>query len=583
MMQHTQYFLLGCLIVAFLACPSCTGNSRPTDEDFQAWVADPHHRIYPGSFGRDLKERDVVIEGGLNELLIAQLAVKSSRALEGLSVTWTDLVGPGNSIPRNSVRVRFPKLIPVDENGQWTPDALMELTSFSLKGNCAQGLWLDLRVPADVVPGDYLGTVSVMHSGESLAEFNLKLEVLDFALPPVTEDHFYFNILMDLGSISREHGLERWSEEHWSLIEKYVENWAEHSQDAVTVFIVEDPWVGDTGFPVAGVLLWKLSGKWEDLEAPRFQFDFSHFDRFVEMCLRAGIDQNIQCWSPVMMPHLDYSLITYEDTAAKQTRTLRVEAGSEDYKRVWSQFAESFERHLREKGWLDLTTIGLDEISSADLDRIVPVFQEIAPDLQLMVSGGDEQGKYAEFSPETAFHYGYIQSEVPLPDIEKRRREGKRTLLYTAVSPLYPNTFIFSEPLESRMLPWLIWKYDFDGYIRWAWNFWVDGFWQQPRYKWHSGDMFFVYPGEEGPLDSIRLEMLLKGAQDYECLWMIREHLARIRGQDQLAKAAEIEEKLVQAMELATQQMDPVRPYRPLPSDLGEARRQLNQILIELK
>ena len=123
----------------------------------------------------------------------------------------------------------------------------------------------------------------------------------------------------------------------------------------------------------------------------------------------------------------------------------------------------------------------------------------MAPDLKLMVSGGDEEGKYSEFSSEMAFHYGYIESEVKLPDRLTRRKQGKRTLLYTALSPLYPNTFLFSEPLESRMLPWLVWKYDFDGYIRWAWNFWLDGFWKKPRYKWPSGDNFLVYPGEDGP------------------------------------------------------------------------------------
>ena len=437
-------------------------------------------------------------------------------------------------------------------------------------------------MPEDALPGKYQGTLSVLHSGRSLADFDLTVEVLDFTLPPVTEDHFYFNILMDLGSIAREHHVERWSEEHWKLIERYVENWAQHSQDAVTVFIVEDPWVGDTGFPVAGALIWELEGQWEDLQRPQFQFDYSHFDRFVEMCLKAGIDQNIQCWSPVMMPHLDYSLITYKDTESGQICSIRVEAGSEDYRRVWSQFAESFEAHLRDKGWLDLTTVGLDEISTEDLDKIIPVFQEIAPDLQLMVSGGDEKGKYADFSPETAFHYGYIESEVPLPDTRQRRSEGKRTLLYTAVSPLYPNTFIFSEPLESRMLPWLVWKYDFDGYIRWAWNFWVDGFWKQPRYKWRSGDMFFVYPGEDGPLDSIRTEMMLKGAQDYECLWMIREHLDELRRTGEMGRVEEMEGRIGEAMELATQQADPVRPYRPLPADIGAARKQLNQILVEL-
>lgn len=581
-MQRKIRFMSGYLLLLLVPWASCSAGPDQPEGEFQAWIADPHQHVYPGSFGRDLNSSTVSLEGGRNELLICQLAVKSSQPMAGLSTEVTDLVGSGDSIPKEAVRIRYPQLIPTDENGQLTPDPLLPLTRFSLQSNVAQGIWVDLQIPEEIEAGSYSGTLSITESGRSLAGFELAIEVLDFTLPPVPEDHFYFNILMDPGSVAREHKVDRWSERHWELLEQYVDNWARHSQDAITLFIVEDPWVGITGFPVASVLIWELPGKWEDLETPTFQFDYKNFDRFVEICLKAGIDQNIQCWSPVMMPHLDYSLISYQDTAANQTRSIRVEAGSAEYRRIWSQFAKSFETHLREKGWLDLTTVGLDEISTEDLDKIVPVFQEIAPDLRLMVSGGDEKGKYADLSQETAFHYGYIESEVPFPDIKKRRREGKRSLLYTAVTPLYPNTFIFSPPLENRMLPWLVWKYDFDGYIRWAWNFWVDGFREQPRYKWRSGDMFFVYPGEDGPLDSIRTEMLVKGAQDYECLWMIRQGLTRLRDQGQAAKVEQIEKQLADALELATRQVDPFRPYQPLPSDLAEARRLLNQILMEM-
>ncbi len=568
--------------VFVLAGLSACGVQKETESGaFQAWVADPHHRVYYGSFGRDLQAREIRTEAARNEQVMVQLAVKSSLRMQGLAVKVTDLEGVGGRIAGESIRVRYPDFLPVDENGQWTPDPLRPASRFDLEINQAQPIWLDFRVPVDIGAGLGEGSLMVTRGGDLLAEFHLVVEVLDFTLPPIHEDHFYFNILMDLGSIARQHKVERWSEEHWELIEKYVENWAQHSQDAVTVFLVEDPWEGDTGFPVAGVLIWKLPGSWEALGDPRFELDYSHFDRFVQMCLDAGIDENIQCWSPVMMPHRDYSVITYEDMESGEVRKLRIEAGSSEYERVWSQFAESFEDHLRRKGWLELATVGLDEISTENLDKIVPVFRRIAPDLQLMVSGGDEDGKYSDLSSEMAFYYGYIDSEVPFPDISKRRSEGKRTLLYTAVRPLYPNTFLFSEPLESRMLPWLVWKYDFDGYIRWAWNFWVDGFWEQPLHKWRSGDMFFVYPGEDGPLDSIRTEMFLKGAQDYECLWLIREKLERLREEGRSDEVKKIEVQVTKAIELATQQVDPVQPYRPRVSDLAEARRILNRILVD--
>jgi hypothetical protein len=223
--------------------------------------------------------------------------------------------------------------------------------------------------------------------------------------------------------------------------------------------------------------------------------------------------------------------------------------------------------------------MGLDEISTENLDIIVPIFQNIAPELSLTLSGGDKKGKYTHLSNEMAFYYGYLESDVTLPDVSKRRAEGKKTLLYTAVSPLFPNTFLYSKPLESRMLPWLVWKHGFDGYIRWAWNFWRDGFWARPRHKWNSGDMFLIYPGEDGPMDSIRSMMLRKGAQDYEILWMVQELLTRLEGDGKTDEAETLREKMNRAIQLGTRQFDPLHRYHTTPSDFTEARRMLNQIL----
>lgn len=550
-------------------------------QQIQSWIADPSRRVYPGSFGRESGSQEIALEAARNETAIFQLAVKSGTDMTGVAIGISDLRGPG-LISRSYARVRYPELIPVDENGQLTPDPLAVKPSVDLKANQAQGVWCDISVPTETPAGVYRGEVTVARAGAQVGSFTLSLNVLPFAFPSVSNDHFYLNILMDPGSIARMHDVARWSEAHWALLDAYVKDWANHSQDAITVFFIEDPWEGDTGFPVAGVVDWKLAGAWSDLKDPQFSFDYAHFDRFVEMCLRAGIRRNLQAWSPVNMPHHDYAVIHYRDTSVNQPRTLKVNAGTPEYERVWSQFAKSFEQHLHEKRWLEITTVGLDEISTVNLDKIVPVFRKVAPNLKLMVSGGDEAGKYQEFSPEMAFHFGYIKSEVPLPDTAERRKHGKRTLIYTANTPYRPNTFLFSEPLESRMIPWLIWKYDFDGYIRWAWNFWLPGFRDQPRYKWHSGDMFLVYPGRDGPVDSIRSEMLRQGAQDYECLYLVREQLDRIRKAGRTAVVSQAEERVKAAVELATQEDDPVRPHRPLPSDIPEARRKLNRVLQEL-
>jgi hypothetical protein len=548
------------------------------EKEFQAWVADVHKRVYPNSFGRDLQNRRIDLQACRNEFVAFQLGVRSPEPVRNLSVRVSGLA------LANSVRVRFPGLIPVDENAQYTPDPLWEVPSIDLDAYQSQGVWIDFRVPRDADAGAYHGSVEVLRDGRTAVQFQLSVQVLPAELPEPAGYHCYLNILVDPSSVARFNKLPLWGEEHWQQMGSYVNDLAAHGQKTITAFIVDDPWNSVTGFPVRSLVEWKHKGEWNGSD--QLSFDFTQFDRFVRMCLKAGIGDHIEAWSPLVQPHSDYSMLTYIDTATGQTRRMRLAAGSAEYKSAWGSFVRAFQDHLRLQGWLDKTYLAFDEIPSGVLDRVVPLFHESAPDLKLMISGGDEEGRYMAESRELAFHYGYYSpgSGVQLPDIPVRRKAGKRSLLYTAVTPLYPNTFLFSDPLESRYLGWIVWKWDFDGYIRWAWNFWPATLWDQPFFTWHSGDMFFVYPGPNRPVDSIRWEMLRQGLEDYECLWLAR------KGLDEMSLAGRNPEfvrrgrdALAHAVDLATQQFDRNKiPRDPIPARMDEARRIVNQVLVDL-
>ena len=564
------------------------GRPAPAWENtFQVWISRPELRVYSNSFGRDRTARDVELEGFRNEDVLAQLGVRSPEPVKALAVRASDLVSTeGHRISANQIRIRFPGLMPVDESGQYTPDPLWQAASVPLNAYQSQGVWIDAKIPQNTAPGEYKGTLDVIRDGARAATFHVTLKVLPATLPDPSGYHCYLNILFDPSSVARFNHLPLYGEEHWKQLQNYVEDLASHGQKSITAFIVDDPWNMDTGFPVRNMIWWKFPGKWTAAHASEMTFDFEPFDRFVTMCLKAGITGQIQCWSPLVQPHTDYSIVTYTDTTDGERRKLNLPAGSADYQAVWGRFASAFQEHLRAKGWLNKTYLGFDEIKTDVLDRVMPFFHQTAPDLKFMVSGGDEKGHYSAESRETAFHYGYYSpgSGIELPNIPERRREGRRTLLYTAVTPLYPNTFIFSEPLESRYLGWIIWKWGFDGYIRWAWDFWPATLWDEPQYKWHSGDMFFVYPGKDGPVDSIRWEMLLKGIQDYECLWQAKQGLEKARASGSNAElVAQGEKTLDHAVDLATQQFDRTKtPRDPIPANMDEARKLVNRLIVEL-
>ncbi|MCW5977636.1 MAG: DUF4091 domain-containing protein [Bryobacteraceae bacterium] len=579
-----KYLLAFILVASGNAAGQWIGREAPPWEGrFQTWAADIHKRVYPASFGRELDKRSIEIQACANEYAVVQLGVRSPEDVRELRVRPRVLKSPSGAELGSRFRVRYAGLIPVDENAQYTPDPLWDVPSVALRPYQSQGVWLDLKVPKDAPAGPYKGSIDVLRDGATAATFEVTLDVLPAALPDPSGFHCFLNILVDPSSVARFNKLPLWGDEHWRQLEKYAVNLAAHSQKTITTFIVDDPWSGVTGFPVRTLVEWQYPGEWRPGVREKWTYDFAAFDRWVSMCLRAGVGDHIEAWSPLVQPGTDHSVVTYSDTASRQTRRVKLPAGSDDYKAVWGDFARAFETHLRAKGWLDKTYLAFDEIASDVLDRTIPFFKEAAPDLKLMISGGDEKGRHMAESREMAFHYGYYTpgSGAELPDIPARRKAGKRTLLYTAVTPIYPNTFIFSEPLESRYLGWIVWKWNFDGYIRWAWNFWPEPLWNQPFFTWPSGDMFFVYPGKDGPVDSIRWEMLREGIEDCECLWMAREGIRKLRAQGKHAEAVKrAEASLAKAVDLATQQFDRTKiPRDPIPARMDEARRLVNDVL----
>jgi len=351
------------------------------------------------------------------------------------------------------------------------PDPLFETPSLDLKANMAPNRcgWTS-RCPPTRACRHVQGTLSLKSGRRHTRRISTSdLTVLGFALPPGSnQDHFYLKTPDDPGSVPACTRLfaRRWSRCTWKLLEKYVRNWAEHSQDAITVFLHRGFSVveGDTGFPVAGVVHWKFAGAWESMSRAQFEFDYSDFDRFVEMCLAGRHpSEPARHWSRETCLTTTIQWLHYQDTAAGQVRKLKSYGRNTGLReRVWSQFAKSFQDHLREKGWLGFTTVGLDEISTADLDRIVPVFSQSSARTEADGQRWRREGKVqTDFSPEMAFHFGYVKSEVPLPDTVARRAQGKRTLMYTANTPVTSEHLPLLQTYGEPDAAWLVWKIRF--------------------------------------------------------------------------------------------------------------------------
>lgn len=80
-------------------------------------------------------------------------------------------------------------------------------------------------------------------------------------------------------------------------------------------------------------------------------------------------------------------------------------------------------------------------------------------------------------------------------DIVQRRSKGLTTTFYVCCSSGFPNTYTSSAPAEATYLSWYAAAEDYDGFLRWAYNSWVEDPIRDSRFrKWPPGDTYLVYP-----------------------------------------------------------------------------------------
>ena len=146
---------------------------------------------------------------------------------------------------------------------------------------------------------------------------------------------------------------------------------------------------------------------------------------------------------------------------------------------------------------------------------------------------------------------------------------------------------------------WMTWKWNVQGVLVWTSNYWtsscaypspkiqnpwedpmgyVSGYDRPPGYigYWGNGDGRFLYPPNrdvaadrrkhiEGPVSSIRWEMLREGLEDYEYFWLLRDAVAHARKAKVDSPALAEAEALLQIPEqIITSQTEFTRDPQPL-------------------
>jgi hypothetical protein len=289
---------------------------------------------------------------------------------------------------------------------------------------------------------------------------------------------------------------------------------------------------------------------------------------------------------------------------------------SPEYEQLMADYLRQVQEHLREKGWLDLAYVyWFDEPDKKDYEFVMNGFRKLksyAPDLRRMLTEQVEDellGGPNLWCP--------LTPRVSREQVEERNREGERFWWYVCTGPKapYATLFIDHPGTEMRLWLWQTWAEGVDGILVWQSNYWtsnaaypdanepqnpyldpmgwVSGYSTDKGTKrpWGNGDGRFIYPPEEaadgkpgapildGPVDSIRWEMLRDGIEDYEYLAILK----RLIEEHSAALSTAEREKYMELLEVPESISISLTSFTTDPAPIEEQREKIARAIVALQ
>jgi hypothetical protein len=471
------------------------------------------------------------------EKVHTQLLVWTKRNIPDLNFYVNYLMNEkGDRIESKNITMGFVRYVMTDEFGRGcdhrkpsdydsslVEDPIDIIKVIPVQSNTVQPIWLTIQVPGNTPEGKYTGIIII--NAVKKYELKISLNVLNHFLPPPDQWKFDLDLWQSANSIAKVHDVELWSKEHFEIMKPYFKMLAGAGQKTITANIISQPW-GKTHiyYEDPSLVRWikKKDGSWI--------YDYTIFDRYISFMMECGINKHINCYSMITW---DLSFIYFDEASGKEA-SLQAEPGSSEYSDYWSSMLKDFTKHLKAKGWFNLTAIAMDERPVEKMKAVIALLKQIDPGWKVALAG--------EYHPEIEkdiYDYClYVRQTFNESELEQRKALGKPSTFYTACDDEHPNGHSFSPPAENAWISWYASSAGFTGYLRWAYNNWAKAPLLDTRFRtWPGGENYQIYPG---PRTSIRFEKLIEGIQDYEKIRILREQFIKEGKENSIKELNEI-------------------------------------------
>ena len=451
------------------------------------------------------------------------------KAPDGFFITATELTSAqGKKIEQKQINLYLEHYVliyaissPVGATGYW-PDALAPIrepfsmaVQYEVTGN--RPVWVDVAIPTGTPAGSYTGKVTVTQHGKVLETLTIQVEVYGFSLPDDTHLITYMNV--SKGELARFYNKPASSPEMEQLTLKYFDFLYEHRMET---------WFNDPLVP-------EITVKGEDIEV---KFNDERYDFYLNKRRTKRV--------------------IFEASPHDLTRHITSEPFSAEFNKKITVYLKAVESYFRKNGWIDRLVFNspIDEPNTKEdyeetrkwaelIHKAVPGVPFLATESP--VTDNPDWGTLRGYVNNFCVHGNSLNEPAVKKALIEEQAKGGEATWYISCDQAYPqpNYFIDAPALDLVMVPWITARYRMNGILYWAMNFWnqtpnpwldpvtyISGFHCSGGYVL-NGEGSVIYPGDntkqytgqpnvDGPVSSMRLELLRDGIEDYEYLWMLK-------------------------------------------------------------
>ncbi|NQX58834.1 DUF4091 domain-containing protein [Paenibacillus qinlingensis] len=474
-----------------------------------------------------------------------QIAYRSNQLLKDIKVEVNSTLGlPFTIRAVGLVASEMPCYADHDEHVLRTtaglyPDPLYPVEDSTVTALPGQwrSVWIHVELDSSVLAGTYNVQVGFLSpQGEKLSEEVLELTVLAATLPKQKLIHTEW---FHTDCLASHYNIPVFSEEHWSRIGQFLETAVKHGINMILTPIFTPPLDTLVGVERPTVQLIDVSveeGKINGSTA--YAFGFTKLERWVTLCQEKGVEyfefsHLFTQWGAKHTPKIMAALNGVE----QRIFGWDTDASGEEYARFLEQFLPELDKVIRRLGITSCSYFHVsDEPTQANLDtykKASDLVQKLLPSNYPIIDALTDISFYEQ---------GIVQKPIPSNDhIGPFLEAGVPDLwtYYCCVQYKEVSNRFFNMPsARNRIIGLQLYKFGIEGFLHWGYNFYYSQYSikQLDPFKvtdalhaFPSGDSFVVYPGEAGPIESIRLEVFHEALQDLRALQLLETLIGKER------------------------------------------------------